>query len=146
MSLVFNNQDIFQNCSVYNINTKNKHHHHRPNANLCFQKSTFSAGIKILNSLSFSVTILKNDKAKFQADLRKYLHTQFFYSVDQFLICKDDLWYCFCKMCFSMLYNVHLYILSIYDLFHILLSLWHTYGPMECMYVQYRSFAPLLWW
>jgi len=30
-----------------------------------------------------------------------------------------------CKNC------VHL---CIYDLFHILLSLWHTYGSMECMY------------
>jgi len=26
------------------------------------------------------------------------------------------------------------YILYIYDLFHILLSAWHTFGSMECMY------------
>jgi hypothetical protein len=25
--------------------------------------------------------------------------------------------------------------LCIYDLFHILLSLWHTYGSMECVYI-----------
>jgi len=39
-----------------------------------FQKSTFYAGIKIVNSLPPSVTILKNDKAKFKVALRKYLH------------------------------------------------------------------------
>jgi len=38
----------------------------------CFQKSTFYAGIKIFNSLPPSVTILKNDKAKFKAAFRKY--------------------------------------------------------------------------
>ena len=36
----------FSNSSLYNINTRNKHHLRRPNANLaCFQKSTFYAGI-----------------------------------------------------------------------------------------------------
>ena len=32
-------------------------------------------------------------------------------------------------------YTINLYILCTYDLFHILLSLWHTYGSIECMYV-----------
>jgi len=30
-------------------------------------------------------------------------------------------------------YIVNMYV-SIHDLFHILLSLWHTYGSMKCMY------------
>jgi hypothetical protein len=33
--------------------------------------------------------------------------------------------------------------LCIYDLFHILLSLWHTYGSMECMYVCMDPLKPL---
>jgi len=37
------------------------------------------------------VTILKNDKAKFKAPYRKYLHTHSFYPVDKFGMCKDDL-------------------------------------------------------
>jgi hypothetical protein len=52
ISFIINNQDILQtNSSVYNINKRNNHHLHRPNANLsclsCFLKSTFCAGIKI---------------------------------------------------------------------------------------------------
>jgi len=79
MSSIINNHEIFQiNSSIHNINTKNKHHLHRPNANLsCFQKSTFYAGIKISSSLPASLTFLKNDNTKFKAALRKYLNTPF---------------------------------------------------------------------
>jgi len=40
---------------------------------LVFKKRTFYAGIKIFNSLPSSVTVLKNDKTKFKAALKKYL-------------------------------------------------------------------------
>jgi len=54
MSFILNNQEIFQtNSPIHNINTRNKLHLHRPNANLsCFQKSTFYAGINIFNSFT----------------------------------------------------------------------------------------------
>ena len=93
MNFFINNWEIFQtNSSIHSINTRNKHHLHRPNANLsCIQKSTFYAGIKIFNSLPLSVTILKMDKAKFKAVLRKYLHTHSCYSVHEYFKCKDDL-------------------------------------------------------
>jgi len=39
-------------------------------------------GIKIVNCLPPSVTILKNDQAKFRIALRKYLNRHSFYSVD----------------------------------------------------------------
>jgi hypothetical protein len=92
-SFITNNQNTFQtNSSILNTNTRNKHHLRRPNANLSFlKKSIFYAGIKIFNCLPPSVIILKNDMAKFKADLRKYLHTHCFYSVDDFLMYKDDL-------------------------------------------------------
>ena len=79
-TLTVNNQvNFLTNSPVLNINTSNKHHLHRPYTNLfCFQKSTFYAGIKILNSLPPSVAILKNDEAKFKVALRKYLNGQFF--------------------------------------------------------------------
>jgi len=40
MSFIIYNQEVFQtNSSIHNINTRNKHLLHRPNANLsCFQK------------------------------------------------------------------------------------------------------------
>jgi hypothetical protein len=74
MNLIINKQEIFQtNSSLHNINSRNKHILHRPNANVfCFQKSTFYAGTNIFNNLPPSVTVFKSDKAKFNAALRKY--------------------------------------------------------------------------
>jgi len=111
LNFVISDQEIFQtNSSVHNINTRNKHHLHRPSANLsCFQKSTFFAGIKSFNSLPPSVTILKNDKVNFKAALRKYIHTHSFDSVDKFFMCRNVLRYCFCKM-FVVFCTVNLYI------------------------------------
>ena len=53
MNFIINNQEFLQtNSSMNNINTKIKHHLHKPNANLsCFQKSTFYAGIKIFTAV-----------------------------------------------------------------------------------------------
>ena len=76
MMFIFNDQDIFSKSSMHNINTRNKHHLHRPNAKLsCFQKSTFCAGINIFNSLPSTVAILKNDEAKLKKALRTHPHT-----------------------------------------------------------------------
>jgi IS1 family transposase len=49
LNVFVNNQENFQtNSSVHSINTRNKHHLHRPIANLsCFQKSSFYSGIRI---------------------------------------------------------------------------------------------------
>jgi hypothetical protein len=55
----------------------------------CFQKGAFCASIIIFNSLPHSLSILVNDKAKFQVALNKYLNTHLFYSVDEFFMCED---------------------------------------------------------
>jgi hypothetical protein len=93
MNVFINNQDNFQtNPLVHSINTRNKHHLHRPIANLsCFQKSAFYSGIRIFNSLPRSLTNLKNEKAQFKVALRRYLNAHSFYSVDEFLMCVDKL-------------------------------------------------------
>ena len=58
---------------------------------LVFKKVHFCC-IRIFNNLPPSVTILKNNKAKFKAALRRYLHTHSFYSVDAFsFMSKGDL-------------------------------------------------------
>ena len=43
------------------------------------------------SSLQPSVTILKNDKAKFKAAVRKCQHTHPFNPVDEFFMCKENL-------------------------------------------------------
>ena len=97
MNFIISNHENFQtNSSIHNISTTNQHHLCRPNANLaCFKKSTFYAGIKILNSLPQSLTILKNEKAKLKVPLRNYLNTHTSYSADEFFMCKDHLQICF---------------------------------------------------
>jgi hypothetical protein len=92
LNFVVNNQEIFQtNLCVHSINTRNKHHLHKPNAKLsCFQKGAFYASVRIFNSLPYSLSILMNDRAKLKAALKKYLHTHSFYSVDVFFMCKDN--------------------------------------------------------
>jgi hypothetical protein len=92
MFFIVNNQENFQtNSSILNINTRNKHHLHRPNANLsCLQKSTVYDGIRIYNSLQRSLTSLKHEKAKFKVALKRYLNTYSFYSVDGFFMCKTN--------------------------------------------------------
>jgi len=123
------------NLSIHNINTRNKHHLRSPNANLsCFKKSAFYASNKIFNNLPPSLTILKNNKGKFKAAWRKYLNAHSFYTVDEF---------CVCKIIYNtVLYNVssilhwkNCVFLCIYGLFNILLSLWQTFGSMQCAYV-----------
>jgi hypothetical protein len=93
MNLFVNNQENFQiNSSIHNINTRNKHHLHKPIANLsCFQKNAFYSGIRIFNSLPRSITNLKNGKTQFKITLKKYLNAHSFYSVEEFLACADDL-------------------------------------------------------
>jgi IS1 family transposase len=92
LSFIVNNQEKFQtNSSVHNINTRNKHHLHRPNANLsCFQKSTLYDAIRIYNSLPCSLTSLKKEKAKLKEALKIYLNTHSFYSIDEFFMCKNN--------------------------------------------------------
>jgi hypothetical protein len=91
MNFIVNNQNFQTNLSVHNINTRNKHHFHRPNAILsCFQKSTLYDGIRIYSSLPHSLTSLQNEKAKFKVALKRYLITHSFYSVDEFFVCKNN--------------------------------------------------------
>ena len=77
----FNCQDKFlTNSSVHSINTRNKHHLHRPIANLsCFQKGTSYSRIRIFNNLPHSTALLRNEKPQFKVALNifLYMHTLF---------------------------------------------------------------------
>jgi hypothetical protein len=92
LNVGINNLEHFQiNSAIHCVNTTNKHHLHRPIANLtCFQKSTYYPGIKIFNNLAASLKSLMNEKAKFKIELKQYLNTHSFYSVDEFLLLKME--------------------------------------------------------
>jgi len=48
-------------------------------------RRTSYAGIKIFNSLPCRITSLRSEEAKFISELRKYLNTYCFYSVEKFM-------------------------------------------------------------
>ena len=72
MSFFIGNQDKFlTNLSRHSINTRNKHHLHRPIANLsCFQKGASYSGIRIFNKLPQYITRLRNEKPQFKVALK----------------------------------------------------------------------------
>jgi len=74
MSFFIGNQEKFQtNSSAHSTNTRNKHHLHRPIANLsCFQNGASYSGIRIFSSLPRSTTSLKNEKTQFKVALKKF--------------------------------------------------------------------------
>jgi hypothetical protein len=142
MSFFIGNQEKFQtNSSVHNINTRNKHHLHRPVANLSrFQKGVSYSGIRIFNSLPWSITNLKNEKTQFKVALKKFLNAHSFYSVDELFICTDDM-YCWLYICVNVPYPV---------IFLLFVCWWHVphpivlwfsriYGMHICMYVCIRE-------
>jgi hypothetical protein len=92
LNFVINNLGHFQtNSATHCVNTRNKHHLHRPTSKLtCFQKSTYNSGIKISNNLPASLKSLMNEKAGFNIALKQYLNTHLFYSVDEFLLPKME--------------------------------------------------------
>jgi hypothetical protein len=91
MNCVVNKQHFQTNSAIHSINTRNRDNLHRPNANLsCFQKNAYYAGIKIFNSLPSNLITLVNTKAQFKVALKRYLNTQSFSSVGEFLTFKND--------------------------------------------------------
>jgi len=72
MSFFIGNQENFQtNLPVHSIHTRNKHHLHRPIANLShFQDSASYSGIRIFNSLPRSITSHENEKTQFKVALK----------------------------------------------------------------------------
>jgi hypothetical protein len=74
---------------MYSVNKRHKHYRHKPTANFsCFQKSTYYAGIRILNNLLFALKSHMNGKAWFQIALKWY--TRLFYSLDEYSLSKTD--------------------------------------------------------
>jgi len=91
MNLITNNQEIFQtNSSIHRIKTRKKHNLNRENANQSFF-NIFYASTKIFNSLPRSLTVVKNEQAKYKVVLRKYINRHCIYCVCEFVMCKDAL-------------------------------------------------------
>jgi hypothetical protein len=93
MYFIVNNQKHFEtNSVVHSVNKRNKHQLHKPMAKVsCFQKSTYYAGIRIVNSLLSSLISLLIKRAQFEVACERYLITCSFYTVDKFLMFRKKL-------------------------------------------------------
>ena len=121
--------------SVHKIYTRNKHHLHRPAANLSyFQKGASYSVIRIFNNLPRSITSLKNEKAQFKVALKSfYMHTSFTLWVNflhVLMLCITDLYDCvnpysviFLYFCMFMTCSTSYCLVT-------------TSGFHECMYVR----------
>jgi hypothetical protein len=88
MKCIINNQENFKiNLPIHNINTRNKHHFRTKCCSVLLQKKCILCWHKSFQQFT---TILKNDKVKFRAVLRKYLNAHSFYTVDE-IFYKDNL-------------------------------------------------------
>ena len=89
--IVNDREEVQAYSAIHSINTKNKFHLRRPVANLlCFHKSIYFADIKILNNMPCRPKSLRNEIARFNAELRRYVNALSFFSVDEFLMFKND--------------------------------------------------------
>jgi len=127
-------QDKFlTNFSVHSINTRNKHHLHKPIANLsCFQKGASYSGLRIFSNLQRNITNFRNEKLQFKVALKNfYMHNPFTLWMNILhaqMICNTGL-----HGCVIPYIVIILYVLYAFDMFHILMSgdslrvLWNVY-------------------
>jgi hypothetical protein len=87
------NTDSLKTIYVAYFHTSNKCNLPRPTANLSsFQKSAYYDSIKILNNLPYTKpTSLKYENPEFKSSLGRYLNTFSCYSVEEFLMFKNDI-------------------------------------------------------
>ena len=74
MNFIISNKEIFQtNSSIHNINTRNKHHLHRPNAKSCFQKEYILCWVQYFQQFTTQYDSLQEWQCKIQNSLKKIL-------------------------------------------------------------------------
>ena len=125
MNFIINNQEFFKQIHLHTILKQGISiifTDHMPTY-LVLKKSTFDAGIKIFNSLPTRFTTLRNDKAKFKAAIRKYLHTH------SLLLCR----WIFLRV--KMIYNTIFCKMSVaYYTSNLYICVFMTCSTFNCLY------------
>ena len=132
------NQDKFlTNSSAHSIKTRNKHHLHRPIANLsCFHKGASYSGIRIFNKILQSIISLRNENPQLKVAIKIFLHAYSFTLWMKFLhvqmICINDL-----QDCVTSYTVIILYVLNAFVCFWCIqhpIVWWQPQGSMVCIY------------
>jgi len=87
MLFIIDNPNNFQTgLEIHGLHMRSKNQLFIPIANLTnVQKGMTYSGIKIYNSLPSNILNLKNDRKRFKSELYRYLFSNSFYSVKEFL-------------------------------------------------------------
>jgi hypothetical protein len=83
---VVKNRGLFKyNSDVHKFNTRTNYDLHLPTAKLTiFQKGVYYSGIKIYNHLPLHLKQLSCDINKFKSAVKRFLLTNFFYTLDEY--------------------------------------------------------------
>jgi hypothetical protein len=143
MNFVVSNKERFQtNSPIRSVNTRHREHLHRQIGNFsCFQKSAYNAGIKTFNSLPSNLRRPVNRKSQFKVALKRYLNTHSFYSVEEFLMLKNES-YVFFSLCTVVwtLYNMCvLYVKLFLCYHHNILKKYLSIVSLFCVFVTYST-------
>jgi hypothetical protein len=88
---ILDNMEKFRsNSDIHSINTRHKHDLHMPNANLTsYQKDAYHAQTKLFSTLPSSIKSLNHYIKVFKPELKDYLSSHSFYSVEEFTSIKN---------------------------------------------------------
>jgi len=86
MLFVVNNTNYFTSNSDKRFkSTRQSLNFYQPNTNLTlFQKGVHYMGIKVFNTLPHYIKEISNNSREFETNLKRFLHAQPFYSIDEY--------------------------------------------------------------
>jgi len=93
MLFVVDNLNYFtSNSDNHSIGTRQSHNFYQPTTNLAlFQKGVYCMGIKVFNTLPQDIKEISNNSRDFEIKLRRFLHVNSFYSIDEYFQYKPTL-------------------------------------------------------
>src|SRR5215472_3175385 len=86
LMFVVKNKNLFlTNNENHNLDTRQRNNLYLPQTNLTsYQKGTYYSGIKFFNNLPLQIKKVANNQKKFKIALKNLLHTNSFYSIEEY--------------------------------------------------------------
>jgi hypothetical protein len=86
MLFVVNNKNLFiLNSENHTKSTRQSNNFYQPTSNFTvYQKGVYYMGIKVFNNLPLHIEDISNNPRKFEICLKRFLHTHYFYAIDEY--------------------------------------------------------------
>jgi hypothetical protein len=83
--MIRNKNQFLINSEIYHINTRQYANLHLPSVNVTkYQKGVYYLGVKVFNMLPPYIKTESDNRKKFRVVLQKFLHDDFFYSLEEY--------------------------------------------------------------